>query len=440
MKTITLGQKIRQARKSKGLTQQEVVGDFITRNMLSKIENDVANPSIKTVEYLAKRLNKPVSYLLENLVSSNMETKSSAELAFEHSSYMMKNGELDNCISYLEEILSKSTFNNSDVYHGRILYNIGYCFRKKRNYEKVEEYINIGMSILDNSNDCYYLSKCYFELGFVKLFEEEYLPAEKFFAEAIRLFNKSYVNDVITEIQLNHNLGFALYKQGKYLQALKSVLYTLETSKANNYYHYSGDSHMLAANCYSKLDNLTEAIEHEEKAVFFFGLSEKQLYKAKSIKNLGHYYYRKQLYSKSKESFREALEYFEKENNIVKINSIKVELLKIMIKEKEYLKVIEYANEINKYSITSKELANLYNCLGKAYLEEDALDESKEILLKAKTLATEENDLQAMVEIYANLADIYSAKNDYQKAYDYSSKSSKIIKQIMEDKSEKVPS
>ena len=36
---MTLGQKIKSARLARGMTQKELVGDAITRNMLSKIEN-----------------------------------------------------------------------------------------------------------------------------------------------------------------------------------------------------------------------------------------------------------------------------------------------------------------------------------------------------------------------------------------------------------------
>ncbi len=53
---MTLGQRIREARLDKRLTQQELVGEYITRNMLSKIENDSATPSVRTLEYLAERL------------------------------------------------------------------------------------------------------------------------------------------------------------------------------------------------------------------------------------------------------------------------------------------------------------------------------------------------------------------------------------------------
>lgn len=68
---MTLGQKIKAARLEKGLTQKEVVGDYITRNMLSKIENDSATPSVRTLEYLAKALGLPPGHFLNDAQLSN---------------------------------------------------------------------------------------------------------------------------------------------------------------------------------------------------------------------------------------------------------------------------------------------------------------------------------------------------------------------------------
>ena len=55
---MTLGQKLKQTRLARGMTQSQVVGDRITRNMLSQIENDLASPSVGTLEYLARRLRR----------------------------------------------------------------------------------------------------------------------------------------------------------------------------------------------------------------------------------------------------------------------------------------------------------------------------------------------------------------------------------------------
>ena len=56
MEKNTLGKRIKEARLAKKMTQSEVVGDFITRNMLSQIESGSATPSVKTLEYLCKAL------------------------------------------------------------------------------------------------------------------------------------------------------------------------------------------------------------------------------------------------------------------------------------------------------------------------------------------------------------------------------------------------
>ncbi len=62
---MSLGEKLRQARLEAGLSQRALCADVITRNMLSQIENGNASPSMATLQYLAGRLEKPVSYFLE---------------------------------------------------------------------------------------------------------------------------------------------------------------------------------------------------------------------------------------------------------------------------------------------------------------------------------------------------------------------------------------
>lgn len=61
---MNIGQKIRSLRVSKLMTQSELAGNHITRNMLSSIENGNAQPSLSTVQYIAKALNVPVGFLL----------------------------------------------------------------------------------------------------------------------------------------------------------------------------------------------------------------------------------------------------------------------------------------------------------------------------------------------------------------------------------------
>lgn len=63
---MELHEKIRRMRLEAGMTQSELAGDMITRNMLSQIENGSATPSVRTLKYLADRLNTSASYFLSD--------------------------------------------------------------------------------------------------------------------------------------------------------------------------------------------------------------------------------------------------------------------------------------------------------------------------------------------------------------------------------------
>ena len=82
---MELGEKLRQARLEAGLSQRQLCGDTITRNMLSLIENGSAKPSMDTLKLLASRLGKSVSYFLEEdaLVSPNTAVMEQARQSFD---------------------------------------------------------------------------------------------------------------------------------------------------------------------------------------------------------------------------------------------------------------------------------------------------------------------------------------------------------------------
>ncbi len=63
---MNIGEKIKNLRTSKLMTQKELAGTEITRNMLSSIENGSATPSLATLKYLADRLGVSAGYLISD--------------------------------------------------------------------------------------------------------------------------------------------------------------------------------------------------------------------------------------------------------------------------------------------------------------------------------------------------------------------------------------
>ncbi len=101
---MDIGNKIRQLRIEKLMTQSELAGSEITRNMLSQIENGIALPSISTVNYLAKRLGVSAGFLLAD-ESDNFIYKKTANMKNIKKAFTDKSFEIcrDLCLSELDE-------------------------------------------------------------------------------------------------------------------------------------------------------------------------------------------------------------------------------------------------------------------------------------------------------------------------------------------------
>lgn len=86
---MELGEKIRQARQAMGMSQRQLCGEEITRNMLSLIENGSARPSMDTLCYLAGRLEKPVSWFLDEqtVISPNQALMAQVRACYTKAEY-----------------------------------------------------------------------------------------------------------------------------------------------------------------------------------------------------------------------------------------------------------------------------------------------------------------------------------------------------------------
>lgn len=101
---MNIGKKIRDIRNAKMMTQSELAGDEITRNMLSRIENNAANPSLSTIKYLASKLGVPTGYLLsegdEEFIYNKTGVMKNIKKAYVYKDYEMC---LEMCISSFDE-------------------------------------------------------------------------------------------------------------------------------------------------------------------------------------------------------------------------------------------------------------------------------------------------------------------------------------------------
>lgn len=96
-----LGKKIKALRLDAGMSQAELAKGIITRNMLSRIENGQALPSIQTLCYLSERLGVQPGYLLDDRDDGTVK-KSERLLSIIKKEFA--SGNFDICIQYCRSL------------------------------------------------------------------------------------------------------------------------------------------------------------------------------------------------------------------------------------------------------------------------------------------------------------------------------------------------
>ncbi len=139
---MNLGEKIKNIRTSKKITQNALAGDKITRNMLSQIENGKATPSLETLTYIANELKMPMSYFFsENEDAFFYEKKSVINDIYS----AFKNRAYKHCIKLIARLSEKDDelcfiLTSSHFELGKQSFFTGSLLTAKENFDAAEEY------------------------------------------------------------------------------------------------------------------------------------------------------------------------------------------------------------------------------------------------------------------------------------------------------------
>ncbi len=127
-----LGDKIKAIRDELGMTQRELADGIVTRNMLSRIENGEALPSLSTLSALATRLSVPVGYLIDDC-DDGTKLKNERLLSMIKKEFSSGNHEL--CLQYLNGL--EYYPEEKDIYTTRSTYLLG--IEKMNNCAPIKE-------------------------------------------------------------------------------------------------------------------------------------------------------------------------------------------------------------------------------------------------------------------------------------------------------------
>ncbi|HFJ9329557.1 TPA: helix-turn-helix domain-containing protein [Bacillus paranthracis] len=253
----TLGEKIKALRKEKKLTQTELAGSELTKSMLSQIENGKATPSMKTLQYIAEKLECEPSFLLEE------DERKIVELIQKMEPLIKANG--DEVYKTLLPIVQTDlppTLNTARLYKQFIT---GAAIMNDYN---IEYYVETAVSIFEKYT-------LYRESTETKLLFYYMLFKQKKYKECLQMIatirdeykTKNLEMDLITHIQLYLKEAIILLAYGSYEKCEKVILDALAFSKKHQVYYKTDEFYRILS--YQKI-----IVADKERYLYYIKKSE----------------------------------------------------------------------------------------------------------------------------------------------------------------------
>jgi tetratricopeptide (TPR) repeat protein len=428
------------------MTQEELAGDNFTKSYISLIERGKINPSMKALNYISKKLNKPVSLLLDtegSIVDSNNLYKISHII--EKGKKLVNNSELD--LAFIEfNRLFENLDNLTNFHKGLIYYYLGYIYFKKETNNECFDFISKSIDFFKKAlknfedND----PKDNFDI-YIKLAESEYIlnnknKSLKYFLKA-KDFEEEYRINLDDYFYVMRNITILYTQKGNYSIAIDYLRKIIDLSKKENIIneHVLG-SYITLSTCYFSLEQYDDSLEMLKKVLpIYENLLDDPRLHSRIYFRMAKIYVEKNEYDLALNNISNSVEIAEK----IKENSIKVVTLlsNSLLKAKIHFYINEYDIAFNETNSIMKEIesinrtdneyislkADVNTLIGEIYLKKKNYEESVSYFDKAIGLYLKIKVGFKLPVIYKLLGKAYLGLNNTDLAQEYYDKAFELL-------------
>lgn len=272
MNRLEIGKRIRELRLSLGLTQSQLTDGYMTRNMLSLIESGTALPSLESAEYIANRLNVPLSYLLSGNTEVPLIKKDTYADTLRE---LFASGNYEACIDALTDIEEENfetayIFAYSCFYRGKELAEHGSFAEAERllktSLEKCKETV-YDTTHVEAVAPLYLAIVSNFQSPLLELDTDSYehLHHNAYEYELYKYITADYNFDFSTPVLKLHIEAKSLIKKYRFTEAI-SLLKKIEEMKKDSYHAFVFFGvYTDLENCYKQLGDFENAYRYSSK-------------------------------------------------------------------------------------------------------------------------------------------------------------------------------
>ncbi|MGB9680520.1 MAG: helix-turn-helix domain-containing protein [Thermoanaerobacteraceae bacterium] len=398
----SIGNKIKALRLQKNLSQSELCGNFMSRVVLSRIENGKALPSLEQLAYFAEKLEVPVSYFFSDSTGEKY-------ILFEKNSSLLKDLFLTK--NYYEIIKWSEENHNAfcEVEDSNKYYYLGMSYFYSNIFDKALEILKKYINAFTKSNTDFKreniekFSDALNSLFKIMLKNKNYEKGIHYLELARKYLYQFNALSLPVSFAIHNNLAYTYLKTCQFQKAVIIL---------ENFINYNNDiiSLKIMPDMYTSLNiayynlgNYEKALYYIKKAILLFEFQGNHLESGKCYLN-----YINTLRHSSK--FKEAFEVLEKAKNDYKdvpelYHKFKIQEMILYFNIGMYEKVIEFSESINTSLLSMRGKKELAFMLGHVKYLNKEFEEAYRFLKKCEKYFAEEifyNDLSVIYEdLYA---------------------------------------
>ena len=259
-KPVTLGERVRAARRELGLSQAQLAGEELTKGFISQVEAGLVRPSLRSLQIIAARLGRGIEYFVGDQPLTSTKRvhyhRVAAEAAAERSDWR----------TVRQEVESALTHTPTRRERGKLLRVLVLAELATHDSEHAFEHITEALALLDPTADAedvatlhYARGRAYFDLG-------QLVAATEAFEASRDLVEKHEIADPRLRSRLLLALGTTYRRLERTAKALATYESALALASRTSELEVAARSHMgIAASLYDEGD-LDGAIGAYERA------------------------------------------------------------------------------------------------------------------------------------------------------------------------------
>ncbi|MHB8129636.1 MAG: helix-turn-helix domain-containing protein [Mobilitalea sp.] len=424
--TNNLGENIKRLRKEMKMTQSDLAGSEMTKSMLSQIENNLAMPSMKNLQYLSAKMGKPVSYFLGDTMNQSGLPVEEISIQIKEVVALISNIKLQEALLKLDEIVKKYNFDRDSKLYADLLSKYGECLLGLKNHEAGKEKIIEAVTIYKNKYLYIDAAKTYLILEEIPWNNFDYEQCTEILEEALQIYDNSINKDYAFEIETLYNRAVLYVGMDKMEESIVTCKNALEISKNTKIYYRSDELYKILASSNLFLEQYDHFEEDLRKAREFAVFTDNIIIMSNIDAILG-------LYNNKIGKPEEAIEYLQKAMGISEITDpfVYTEMAKSYYMLKKYQQALDLIKLIQfpeytpfKYDYLHIWSSKIYEgmCLSKLDRQRDAIIAVKQGIEKIEFLG----ETKALAHANKTLSEIYSELRDYETAFSTLKRANKI--------------